>query len=145
MFGEKIWDSFKTIESSNERVPLAVTLESIESRLLLQKWIAHHGTPTRMLSENAPNLTAEVSKRVHGSLTGLQSDINCWSPTPQGLVERQNRTLLTLQLVFCFRRMRDWDQHFDEVLGAYDSTRHATIGFSPYMLTRATENAIPLT
>ena len=31
------------------------------SRLLLQKWFARHRTPTRMQSENAPNLTAEVS------------------------------------------------------------------------------------
>ena len=41
--------------------------------------------------------------------------------------------------------MRDWDQHLDEVMGAYNSTRHATTGFSPYMLTRGTEKAIPLT
>ena len=41
--------------------------------------------------------------------------------------------------------MRDWDRHLDEVLGAYKSTRHATTGFSPYMLTRDTEKAIPLT
>ena len=32
------------------------------SRLLLQKRFARHGTPTRMQSDNAPNLTAEVSK-----------------------------------------------------------------------------------
>ena len=31
------------------------------SRLLLQKWFARHGTPTRMQSDIAPNLTAEVS------------------------------------------------------------------------------------
>ena len=30
-------------------------------------------------------------------------------------------------------------------MGAYKSTRHSTIGFSPYMLTRGTEKAIPLT
>ena len=60
-------------------------------------------------------------------------------------MERQNRILLTLLRVFCSRRMRDWDQHLDEVLGAYNSTRHATTGFSPYMLTRGTEKAIPLT
>ena len=41
--------------------------------------------------------------------------------------------------------MRDWDHHLDEVLGAYNSTRHATTGFLPYMLTRGTEKAIPLT
>ena len=41
--------------------------------------------------------------------------------------------------------MRDWDQCLDEVIGAYNSTRHATTGFSPYMLTRGEEKAIPLT
>ena len=66
-------------------------------------------------------------------------------PRTQGLVERQNRTLLTLLRVFCSRRMRDWDQCLDEVIGAYNSTRHATTGFSPYMLTRGMEKTIPLT
>ena len=32
------------------------------SRLLLQKWFARHGTPTRMQSDNAPNLTADSSE-----------------------------------------------------------------------------------
>ena len=30
-------------------------------------------------------------------------------------------------------------------MGAYNSTRHATTGFSPYMLTRGTEKTISLT
>ena len=66
-------------------------------------------------------------------------------PRTQGLVERQNRTLLTMLRIFCSRRMHNWDWHLDEVLGAYNSTRHATTGFSPYMLTRGTGKAIPLT
>ena len=41
--------------------------------------------------------------------------------------------------------MSDRDQQLDEVMGAYNSTRHATTGFPPYMLTRGTEKAIPLT
>ena len=41
--------------------------------------------------------------------------------------------------------MRDWDQHLDEVLGAYNSTRHATTGFSHYMFTRGTDKVKPLT
>ena len=66
-------------------------------------------------------------------------------PRTQVLVERQNRTLLKLLRVFCSRRMRDWDKHLDEVLGAYNSTRHATTRFLLYMLTRGTEKAIHLT
>ena len=65
-------------------------------------------------------------------------------PRTQGLVARQSRTLLILLRVFCSRRMRDWDQYLDKVMGAYNSTRHATTGFSPYMLTTGMEKPIPL-
>ena len=115
------------------------------SRLLLQKWFARHGTPTRMQSDNAPNLTAEVSNEFLKAAHVTKVTSTASHPRTQGLVERQNRTLLTLLRVFCSRRMRDWDQCLDEVMGAYNSTRHATTGFSPYMLTRGVEKAIPLT
>ena len=114
------------------------------SRLLLQKWFARHGTPTRMQSDNAPNLTAEVSNEFLKAAHVTKVTSSPGHPRTQGLVERQNRTLLTLLRVFCSRRMRDWDQCLDEVVGAYNSTRHATTGFSPYMLTRGVEKAIPL-
>ena len=113
------------------------------SRLLLQKWFARHGTPTRMQSDNAPNLTAEVSNEFLKAAHVTKVTSTAGHPRTQGLVERQNRTLLTLLRVFCSRRMRDWDQCLDEVIGAYNSTRHATTGFSPYMLTRGVEKAIP--
>ena len=115
------------------------------SRLLLQKWFARHGTPTRMQSDNAPNLTAEVSNEFLKAAHVTKVTSTAGHPRTQGLVERQNRTLLTLLRVFCSRRMRVWDQCLDEVIGAYNSTRHATTGFSPYMLTRGVEKAIPLT
>ena len=115
------------------------------SRLLLQKWFARRGTPTRMQSDNAPNLTVEVSNEFLKAAHVTKVTSTAGHPRTQGLVERQNCTLLTLLRVFCSRRMRDWDQHLDEVMGAYNSTRHATTGFSPYMLTRGVEKAIPLT
>ena len=98
-----------------------------------------------MQSDNTPNLTAEVSNEFMKASHVTKVTSTAGHPRTQGLVERHNRTLLTLLRVFCSRRMRDWDQHLDEVLGAYNSTRHATTGISPYMLTRGTEKAIPLT
>ena len=40
--------------------------------------------------------------------------------------------------------MLDWDEHINGVLGVYNSTRHATTGFSPYMLQHGAEKSIPL-
>ena len=115
------------------------------SRSLLQKWFARHGTPTRMQSDKNPILTAEVSNEFMKASQVTKMTSTAGNPRTQGLMERQNRTMLTLLRVFGSRRMRDWDQHLDEVLGAYNSTLHATTGFSPYMLTRGTEKVIPLT
>ena len=47
-------------------------------------------------------------------------------PRSNGLVERQNETLLTLLRVNTSRRMQDRDEHIEGVLGAYNSTRHVT-------------------
>ena len=90
------------------------------SRLLLQKWFARHGTPTRMQSDNAPNMTAEVSNEFIRASQVTKVISTAGHPRTQGLVKRQNRTLLILLRVFCSRRMRDWDQHLDEVMGAYN-------------------------
>ena len=98
-----------------------------------------------MQSDNAPNLTAEVSNEFLKAAHVTKVTSTAGHPRTKGMVERQNRTLLTLLRVLCSRRMRDWDQCLDEVMGAYNSTRHATTGFSPYMLTRGMEKAIPLT
>ena len=40
--------------------------------------------------------------------------------------------------------MLDWDEQMDGVVGAFNSTRHATTGFSPYMLQHGAEKSIPL-
>ena len=115
------------------------------SRLLLQKLFARHGTPTREQSDSGPNLTTEVSNEFLKAYQITKVTSTAGHPRTHGLVERQNRTLLTLLRVFCSRRMRDWNQHLAEVLGAYNSTHHATTGISPYMLTRGIEKTIPLT
>ena len=84
------------------------------------------------------------SPRTYESVISHQSYLHPSTPRGNGLVERQNRTLLTLLRVYASRRMQEWDEHIDGVLGAYNSTRHATTGFSPYMLQHGAEKSIPL-
>ena len=79
-----------------------------------------------MQFDNAPNLTAEVSNEFMKASLVTKVTSTAGHPRTQGLVERQNRTLLTLLRVFCSRRKRDWDQHLDEGLCAYNSKRRGT-------------------
>ena len=68
-----------------------------------------------MQSDNAPNLTAEVSTELMKASQVTKVTSTVGHPRTQGLVERQNRTLLTLLRLFCSRRKRGWDQFLDEV------------------------------
>ena len=75
------------------------------SRLLLQTWFARHGTPTRMQSDNAPNLIAEVANEFMRASQVIKVTSTAGHLRTQGRAERQNRTVLTLLRVFCSRRM----------------------------------------
>ena len=111
---------------------------------LLSKWIARHGTPHRMQSDNAQAFNAVILRQFMAASHVTKVSSTPGHPRGNGLVERQNRTLLTLLRVYTTRKMQTWDQHIDEVLGAYNATRHATTGFSPYMLTHGIEKSMPL-
>ena len=114
------------------------------AKIILNKWFDRHGTPARLQSDNATNFTAEIAQELMKA-----SQVTKVTSTPahlrgNWLVERQNRTLLTLLRVYTSRRMLDWDEHIDGVLSANNSTRHAATGFSPYMLQHGAEKSIPL-
>ena len=114
------------------------------AKIILNKWFARHGTPARMQSDNATNFTAEIAQELMKASQVTKVTSTPTHPRGNGLVERQNRTLLTLLRVYTSRRMQDWDEQIDGILGAYKSTRHATTGFSPYMLHHSAEKSIPL-
>ena len=97
-----------------------------------------------MQFDNATNFTAEIAQELMKASQVTKVTSTPAHPRSNGLVERQNRTLLILLGVYTSRRMQDWDEHIDGVLGAYNSTRHATTSFLPYMLQQGAEKSIPL-
>ena len=87
------------------------------------------------------DLTKELMKRSHiarAHSTTYRSQTN-------GLVERQNRTLVNMLRVYCSRYMTDWDKYLLQVVRAYNSTQHSTTGISPFMMLTGKERAMPLT
>ena len=63
-----------------------------------------------------PQVECNGVQRVHEGIPGHKNYLYSGSTAHQGLVERQNWTLLALLRVFGSRRMRDWDQQLDEVM-----------------------------
>ena len=74
-----------------------------------------------------------------------QAHSTTYHPETNGLVERQNRTLVSILRVYWSRYMDDWDRHLPQVMGAYNSTEHSTTGIKPHMMLTGHKKALPLT
>ena len=106
----------------------STTSSSIIARL--RQVFARLGFPVTMTTDNARNLTSpefdefcEVCQIRHLTVTPL------W-PQANGLVERQNRTLLKA-IRAAVTEQRDWQQCLQSFLLAYRSTPHPSTGNSP--------------
>ena len=112
---------------------------------LITHWISRYGCPMTFQSDNGKafvgDLTKELMKRSHIA----QAHSTTYHPQTNGLVERQNRTLVNMLRVYCSRYMTDWDKYLPQVVGAYNSTQHSTTGISPFMMLTGKERAMPLT
>ena len=112
---------------------------------LITHWISRYACPMTFLSDNGKafvgDLTKELMKRSHIA----QAHSTTYHPQTNGLVERQNRTLVNMLRVYCLRYMTDWDKYLPQVVGAYNSTKHSTTGDSPFMMLTGRERAMPLT
>ena len=59
------------------------------------------------------DLTKELMKRSHIA----QEHSTTYHPQTNGLVERENRTLVNMLRVYCSRYMTDWDKYLPQMVG----------------------------
>ena len=112
---------------------------------LINTWIARHGCPMTCQSDNGTAFVGELTKELMRRSHVAQAHSTTYHPQTKGLVERQNRTLVSMLRVYCSRYMTDWDRYLPEVMGAYNSTQHSTTGVSPHMMLTGHEKSLPLT
>ena len=112
---------------------------------LMNTWIARHGCPMTFQSDNGTAFVGELTKELMRRSQVAQAHSTTYHPQTNGLVERQNRTLVSMLRVYCSRYMTDWDRYLPQVMGAYNSTQHSTTGVSPHMMLTGHEKSLPLT
>ena len=112
---------------------------------LINTWNARHGCPMTFQSDNGTAFVGELTKELMRRSQVAQAHSTTYHPQTNGLVERQNRTLVSMLRVYCSRYMTNWDRYLPQVMGAYNSTQHSTTGVSPHMMLTGHEKSSPLT
>jgi hypothetical protein len=67
-----------------------------------------------------------------------------YHPQTDGQTERDNRTLEEMLRHFVEWRQTDWDDHLDVLEMAYNNSKQASTGFSPYYLNHGRDMTLPL-
>ena len=112
---------------------------------LINTWIARHGCPMTFQSINGTAFVGERTKELMRRSQVAQAHSTTYHPQTNGLVERQNKTLVSMLRVYCSRCMTDWDRYLPQVMGAYNSTQLSTTGVSPHMMLTGHKKSLPLT
>ena len=112
---------------------------------LITHWISRYGCPMTFQSDNGKAFVGDLTKELMRRSHIAQAHSTTYHPQTNGLVERQNRTLVNMLRVYCSRYMTDWDKYLPQVVGAYNSTQHSTTGISTFMMLTGRERAMPLT
>ena len=116
-------------------------------QILMDHWIEPYGAPRAIQSSDncgGPQFVSELTTEMMKHLDILQIHSSPYHPQTNGLVERQNRTLILLLRTVCSRRQDDWDALLVSAMSAFNSTRHSSTGFSPHLLWFGRERRTPL-
>ena len=85
-------------------------------------------------------LLAEVCKLLHIQ----KSRTTAYHPQSDGLAERWNRTLLGILATGVENRPEDWEDYVRKACMAYNTSVHATTGFTPFFLMFGRQARIPV-
>ena len=121
-----------------EAMPCIITASAEEMcNHLINTSIARHGCPMTFQTDNGTAFVGELTKELMRHSQVAQAHSTTYHLQSNGLVERQNRTLVSMLRVYCSRYVTDWDRYLPQLMGAYDSTQHSTTGVSLQMMLAA--------
>ena len=114
------------------------------ARLFVQTVVRQHGMPERVISDRDPRFTAHFW-RAFWSILGSTLDMGAaYHPESDGQTENANKTLeIMLRSVIDFTQ-DDWDEHLAAAELAFNNSKNATTGFTPFYLVYGREARMPL-
>ena len=114
------------------------------AKLLWNNFILHYGFPSKIITDQGRNFESELIDHLC-QLAGVQKlRTSPYHPQTNGQCERFNGTLLNMLGTLTQEQKKDWKSHVPALVHAYNCTRNAATGFSPYFLLFGREPRLPV-
>jgi hypothetical protein len=102
------------------------------------------GLPFEMGSDQGPEFTNDVLKRLNERMTIAHKVTTPYYPQANGAVERFNQTFKSSCAIFCDKHPKNWDWHTTSLVFAYNSSLSPVTGFTPFFLMFGREPRLPI-
>ncbi|KAK3106230.1 hypothetical protein FSP39_015710 [Pinctada imbricata] len=114
------------------------------AEILVKEVIARYGVPSTVHSDQGKQFEGKVFSEMCSVLNIDKTRTTPYHPQSDGMVERFNKTLLTMLRTLVDENQSNWDDLLPYVLMAYRSVEQETTGSSPNYLMMGREVATPL-
>jgi len=106
--------------------------------------VRHHGLPSSIVSDRDPRFTGHFWRALWKCLGTQLTMSTAFHPQTDGQTERANRTLEEMLRSYVGFQQKDWDEHLVAAELAFNASKHASTGFTPFYLNGGREVTVPL-
>ena len=114
------------------------------AKVLVDQFIPHYGMPTRLHSDQGKNFESALIKELCKLYNTTKSRTTPYHPMGDGKTERFNSTLMDMIRTLEPIAKQDWKVYLPQLCHAYNSTVHASTGYSPFYLMFGRRPRIPI-
>lgn len=114
------------------------------AEILVKQVICRFGCPRRLLSDREGNFLSKLAKELYRLLEIKKVSTSSYHPQTDAITERFNATLCDMLFHYVNSKHDDWDHYLPYVTFAYNSSVHATTGYSPFLIIYMREAVLPM-
>ena len=127
-------------------IPTTTTVTAVQlARIFFREIVRHHGFPSSIISDRDPRFTSSFWTQLWKQIGTTLALSTAYHPETDGQTERANRTIEEMLRAYVGKRQIDRDEHLTAIEIAYNNSKQASTGFSPFFLNFGQHPILPLT